>query len=116
MLYEYQCLYAVNGEARSVFVRASTPEAAREILSRVGVAAEVGPGLPVVDWDKPTLNKEEAAAYLDVGATKIWELQCDGLLPQPKRHGHSVFHVRELERYRMKFMRVDRMVEREAAA
>lgn len=107
MLYTFQVFYpGSDNELRTVEVRAETADDACAVVEKAGVkTCSVGPGLPVVDWTKPTLNKQEAAAYLDVSETKIWELQAAGALPRPNRHGHSVFSVQTLERYRREHMK-----------
>jgi excisionase family DNA binding protein len=126
MLYEFQVFYRLapspaadapagavswpamtTGPVHAIAVRAGTSEEARKLICTPGlVVVSVGPGRPLLP-DKPTLNLEEAAAYLDISERTLRELQAKGELPRPQRNGHSVFRIEEVESYRAKCMKVD---------
>lgn len=55
-------------------------------------SASTKPGL------KRGLNREEAAAYVGIGASKFDELVADGRMPQPKKiDARRVWDVRQLD-------------------
>lgn len=125
MLYEFQVFYRLGpspagdsptsavswpamttGPIHAIPVRAGTQDEAQRLIATPGViVVSVGPGRPLLP-EKPTLNLEEAAAYLDISERTLRELQAKGDLPRPQRNGHSVFRIEELETYRSRAMKL----------
>lgn len=74
------------GPIYSVQVWAEDEKAARAALESDGFhVVHVGPGLPVIDWNKPVFNREEAEIYLSATSSPFNELAGMGVLPSSQR-------------------------------
>ena len=96
MIYEFQVTARVGSELFAARMRAEDAEEigprVRELFSGLGqrVSVDVGPGLPVIDWAKPTKTYEEAAVFLGCSTSHVSALMAAGDLPKA-RNGRPLF-------------------------
>lgn len=122
LLYEFQVIYRHKPAAQasavlnwpsiesapvqSMLVRSEKAEGAKALVEAApGVSVvSVGPGWPLVDWNKPVFTLQEAAVFLGVSERTLRDYQAAGKIPKPQHDGRTLLRIDDLERYRVKMM------------
>lgn len=100
LMHEFAVLVQVNGEAapRSVVWPATSEEAVRRKFGATGTVVGVEARKAVIDWDRGTYNKEEAAEYLRCSVATVERFMAEGKLPKSRSGENPIFTRAMLER------------------